>query len=588
LTFEDPMMIEAGPGDGEKDPSATPTQPRHDFSVVQGFQVVGADHHAAGQNAGGDEGWRDALKLELETRAARFHHAVDSAIVLSNDGVIRWLGDPVARLSPGLGVLTPGAVILADEALPDTARDIVKARIELWLAAVTRRILGPLFALDALQEGSEVVRDLAGRLARALGILEREPIKGQLKALAQNDRAELRKAGVRFGAYYVFVPALIKPAARTLALQLWSLQAPGDVGALIAALAQVASSGRTSLLFDKEISREGYRVAGYRPCGERIVRVDVIERLADIIRGAIVESEARAALGPAGHGRSNGFVVSGQMTSLTGCAGEQFASILRSIGFRSVEMKRSEFIASPLAVESPQQRKPPSLNGIPETAAEGRASPATGGDAEASVDVLSASPGAPSVDATLLDSAQPEIPPDALCSDLSRAEAGATSADPPAPATGSEGEKNAEMIVVWRPDRSAPSRRGTSDRVWRNRDQAPESEHLTIGPLGRPDDAGRNRAAARKGRRNKSRHKEPPLNLGPTDGHAATRPPGSVGRRESVRFDEKHRQTPSDRDMPSSHPASERQPRAKVDPNSPFAKLLELRPLLEGQANKRP
>ena len=111
--------------------------------------------------------------------AARFHHAVDSAIVLSNDGVIRWLGDPVARLCLGPSVLTPGAVILADEALPVAAQDIVKARIDLWLAAMMRRILGPLFALDALQEGSEVVRDLAARLARSLGILEREPIRGK-------------------------------------------------------------------------------------------------------------------------------------------------------------------------------------------------------------------------------------------------------------------------------------------------------------------------------------------------------------------------------------------------------------------------
>src|SRR5271154_5093916 len=241
------MMIEAGAGGGEKDPPRAPTKSGHDFSVVQGFQVVDADHHAAGQNAGSDEGWRDALKLELETRAARFHHAVDSAIVLSNDGVIRWLGDPVARLSPGLGVLTPGAVILADEALPVPAQDLVKARIDLWLAAMARRVLGPLLALETLQEGSEVVRDLAGRLARSLGILEREPIREQIKALAQNERAELRKHGVRFGAYYIFLPALIKPAARTLALQLWSLQAPGDGGALLAALSQVASSGRTSL-----------------------------------------------------------------------------------------------------------------------------------------------------------------------------------------------------------------------------------------------------------------------------------------------------------------------------------------------------
>src|SRR5208282_3975588 len=148
------MMIETGPGSGKNDPSAAATQTGYDFSVVQGFQVVGADHHAAGQDTGADEGWRDALRLELETRATRFHNAVDAAIVLSNDGVIRWLGDPIARLCSGPSMLIPAAVILADDALPDAARDIVRARIDLWLAAMTRRILGPLFTLEALQEGS--------------------------------------------------------------------------------------------------------------------------------------------------------------------------------------------------------------------------------------------------------------------------------------------------------------------------------------------------------------------------------------------------------------------------------------------------
>ena len=582
------MMIEAGPGDGEKDPSAAPTPTSHDFSVVQGFQVVGADHHVAGQNAGGDEEWRGALRLELETRAARFHHAVDSAIVLSNDGVIRWLGDPVARFCLGPSVLTPGAVILADEALPVTARDIVKARIDLWLAAMMRRILGPLFALDALQEGSEVVRDLAARLARSLGILEREPIRGQIKALDQTERAELRKHGVRFGAYYIFLPALIKPAARTLALQLWSLQAPGDGGALRAALSQVASSGRTSLSFDKAISREGYRVAGYRPCGERIVRVDVIERLAGIIRGAIVEGQARAPLGP-GHGTSNGFVISGQMTSLTGCAGEQFASILRSIGFRSVEMKRSEFIGSPPAVESPEEPNAPSPTETPEVAADGRAPPAMGFEEETPVDVLSASSEAPSADGPPLDIARPDIPADGLCSDAFGTDSGAASAAPLASAMSSEDEKNSEMIIVWRPDRNAFSRRGIGDKIRRDRDPTPKSEHSENGPLGRQDDTDRRPAAAAGRTRNKSRHKGPLSSLAQQDGRkAAARPPGSADGREAVRSNEKHRQTAGDRDMPRSHPGSERQPRAKVDPNSPFAKLLELRDLLEGQANKRP
>ena len=193
-------------------------------------------------------------------------------------------------------------MIFADESLPDPSRETIKTRIELWIAATTRRLFAPLFALEGIQEGSEIVRDLAQELVRSSpGSLEREPIKAKIKTLGQDDRAELRKQGVRFGAYYIFVPALLKPAPRNLALQLWSLQAPVDASELLRTLGPVASSGRTSLPLDKEISKDGYRVAGYRSCGERIVRVDVAERLAGMIRAAIAgeapgEADERQAL----------------------------------------------------------------------------------------------------------------------------------------------------------------------------------------------------------------------------------------------------------------------------------------------------
>ena len=153
-------------------------------------------------------------------------------------------------------------------------------------------------------------------------------MRREIKALAQDDRAELRKNGVRFGASYIFVPALIKPAPRNLALHLWSLQAPppADADALMRVLGALASSGRTSLPFDREISREGYRIAGYRPCGERIVRVDVVERLAGIIRTAMVGGSGKSRPDRQPSRSPKGFVVTGQMTSLTGCSGEQFAS----------------------------------------------------------------------------------------------------------------------------------------------------------------------------------------------------------------------------------------------------------------------
>src|ERR1700761_7352609 len=132
------LMVEEEQGSVENDPPAAEPQPRHDFSLVQGFQVVGAEDHGATE--GGEQAWRDALRLELEGRAARLHQAVDPSIVLSNDGIIRWLGDPVARLSLGPTVLSPGVVILADESLPDTSRETIKTRIELWIAATTKRL----------------------------------------------------------------------------------------------------------------------------------------------------------------------------------------------------------------------------------------------------------------------------------------------------------------------------------------------------------------------------------------------------------------------------------------------------------------
>ena len=147
-------------------PTLTPPKQTHDFSIVQGLQVVGASPGAGDDPA--SDAWREALKLELETRAARFHQSVDGSIVLSDDGVIRWLGDPVARLAAGPDLLTPRALILADASLPDGARATVAARLELWLAATTKRLLGPLLALRSLQEKSEPVRLLATRISDLL------------------------------------------------------------------------------------------------------------------------------------------------------------------------------------------------------------------------------------------------------------------------------------------------------------------------------------------------------------------------------------------------------------------------------------
>ena len=79
----------------------------------------------------------------------------------------------------------------------------------------------------------------------------------------------------------------MKPAPRTLAAQLWALKNGGLDQKGIDEIAALASSGRTSIPVDTEVAKGLYRSAGFRVCGGRAVRVDILERLADLIRPAM-------------------------------------------------------------------------------------------------------------------------------------------------------------------------------------------------------------------------------------------------------------------------------------------------------------
>ncbi len=50
---------------------------------------------------------------------------------------------------------------------------------------------------------------------------------------------------------------------------------------------QVLSAGRTSVVTDPSFDPAFYRLAGYRLLGRRAVRIDILERLADLIRPAL-------------------------------------------------------------------------------------------------------------------------------------------------------------------------------------------------------------------------------------------------------------------------------------------------------------
>ncbi|MBU4528568.1 MAG: helicase [Hoeflea sp.] len=314
----------------------------HHIGQLAGFRFV-ADSSADGPDAKAViAAAQKALALEFEARAARLHASGNSDFAIGADGTVRWLGDPVARLAAGDHVLKPRSILLADEQLTGTARDFVVARIDRFVNHHIATVLKPLDDLTRAEDLDGLARGLAFRLAENLGILFRRDVAEMIKDLDQAARASLRKYGIRFGAYHIFMPALLKPAPAELVTLLWALANDGfgkpgygDVTPLLAA-------GRTSVATDPEIDREFYRLAGFRFLGKRAVRVDILERLADLIRPALQWKPGVPGARPEAAYDGRRFITTTGMLSILGATQDDIEEILKGLGYRADSVPAEE------------------------------------------------------------------------------------------------------------------------------------------------------------------------------------------------------------------------------------------------------
>jgi ATP-dependent RNA helicase SUPV3L1/SUV3 len=547
----------------------------HVIGRLDGF-VFAADASAGGSEAKALAATaQKALAGEIDARAARLAQAANEQFVLASDGAIRWQGEAVGKLIAAEEVLRPRIRLIADEQLTGASRDGVQARLDLWLKTYIEKLLGPLFALLAAEDITGIARGVAFQLVEALGVLERQRVAEEVKGLDQPARATLRKYGVRFGGYHIYVPALLKPAPRILAAQLWALKNAAPDAKGLDELQHLAAGGRTSIPIDKEIAKPFYRVVGYRVCGERAVRVDILERLADLIRPALAWREGSLGVKPPGAVDASGFTATQAMTSLTGASGEDFASILRSLGYRSERRLKP---AEPTPVPAAETPAPV------ETAPVESAEPVADASAEASevpapVVEATAAPEASVADASLEADAVPAAPTD---TDATASAATAEAGSVETPATVAAVAE--EFIEVWRPGRPPERQRrpATAREPRRGRNDRP-----------RPGDAQPAVAAS------------PPADAALTPSAEATPPQHRKprphrgerqGQRPEGRPERPHRQGRQDRPPRpdrdgeraafKGHAPAERRDKAP-DPNSPFAKLAALKAQLEADAKER-
>ena len=103
-------------------------------------------------------------------------------------------------------------------------REKVQARLKTWLDDTIADKLKPLVDMSQTGDLQGLARGIAFQLKENFGALKREAVADEINALDQAARAELRKYGVRFGAFNIFFPIMLKPAPADLAATLWLLK----------------------------------------------------------------------------------------------------------------------------------------------------------------------------------------------------------------------------------------------------------------------------------------------------------------------------------------------------------------------------
>ncbi|OYU77691.1 MAG: hypothetical protein CFE32_04685, partial [Alphaproteobacteria bacterium PA3] len=462
------------------------------------------------------------LRPELTRRLEAIATGGINDFVLSDLGVVIWRGDEIAKLMGRQPLLKPRAVMIGGELGPEDVLKRAQERLDNWLLEIVARDLVPLKALADAAEGESLkglARGVAYRVAEAGGVMDRAELDADIKQLSQDDRKALRAVGLRFGRANIYAPALLKPRPARLHALFAFFAGGGDPGVSAPFLPPL---GVTSFTLTSPVEAKPLAAAGFRAFGQRAVRLDIVDRIAD----ALFEA-AEAAKGPC--------VFPAVIVSLLGASNEDAEAVVEALGWEKFETTRPVKAPEAPAVE-------PAIE---------PADPVTEAASEAEVN----EGGTPDVEPA------PEVAPVETPVEVAP-EPEATEAVE-APEVEAEEPPAMETVTLWRRKRAKPPRpdqrpfkRGAPNRAPNPRPQGQTTGEAPAREARPPrDDAARPAQGQRR------------------DGN---RPPREGGFKRPEGGRPPHR-GPEGRSFAAAPPRSNTGGGAAIDPNNPFAVLAALK-----------
>jgi len=324
---------------------------------------------------------RRGLPDEIESRVRAFAASATPAFKLDENGGISWRESKVARLVRGDGLYVPRPELVDSDLISIDQAQRLNARLSEFVAEHVRDVLGRLIVLEtpevspaleipiakpktaekssANNEANNAANDadtppkdeiaatppveqpdiipapaaepvrlsgsakgIAFMLFERLGAVPMAEVGHLMRSLDESDKPWLARLGLRFGVETVYLPDLLKPAQIELRSLLWNLW-HGEAGTFHAP----PPAGRVAIDAVEDVPDAFWLGVGYRRLGGRVMRVDMVERVAMLVRTAAREGQ---------------FKISEDMMSLAGATREQLAQMLLDLNCKIVGEEPSE------------------------------------------------------------------------------------------------------------------------------------------------------------------------------------------------------------------------------------------------------
>ena len=256
----------------------------------------------------------------------RINQIINTGLIeLKGDFKIYWKNYPIAKLIAGSDYLNPQINLIIDEMIENEEKLKLNVYLQKWINNKIETELKSLIDLKNIKETNSELRALSYHLYENNGVVKREDVSKYINKLNQEQRKKLRRIGVKFGRYHIFLFKLFKPSSVSLRVILWKTFNEKNLSLY------PPTFGLNFLEEKKPINKDFMLLCGFEKFDQLFVRIDILERLFILILNSNKDM------------KNSDIKLIPEMLNLLGCSKESFLKLIKKMNYKTFEKEKNTY-----------------------------------------------------------------------------------------------------------------------------------------------------------------------------------------------------------------------------------------------------